>query len=302
MRKLVALLALTTAIFAGSTLYYARELSRERQGRLAVPATVAAPPVLAAATPADAVPPPVVAEAKPAAKAPKSAPRKPQLQDYDVEFLAAVADPAGRPRLIEQQVASLRRIGRGMDKALGLNAAEFDRLLELRAEQNIQLREAMLHCAQEAECDQSHLSDLRANQALELSTLLGTEGKQQFDDFLESANERSTVTQMRGRLPDADHLSDAQADLLVRTLSDERKRATSGMANISMSFEGVPIMASPNGSYDDYMEQARTYQARLRRSAAAVLTPGQLVVYDQLAAERLERVGYMVESAMKEDR
>jgi len=309
MRKIIAILALTTAIFAGSTLYYARELARERESKAAVPAaTGGSHPVLDSAIPVKVETAHVAAGApapepgKAAAVAPKSAQEKPKLAPADLQFLEWAADPAKRRRMLDEQKMNLRRMNQGMDRALGLNTGEYERLLELMAEQRIHGREIMLQCAQSPDCDQARVADLRSDQALELTTLLGPERKQRLDEFLETAGERMSVRQLRGRLADTDHLSDGQADVLVRALSDERNRVSSEMAGLpngpSMTFDGIPFVVSASSSFDDYMEQARAYQARMHRRAAEVLTPAQLAVFDQMAAERLNTVRYMVEATV----
>ena len=65
-----------------------------------------------------------------------------------------------------------------------------------------------------------------------------------------------------------------------------------------MTLDDVPFALAPAMSYDSLMEQARSYQARLRTRAAALLTPAQLAAYDQQVAERMVIVSTMLQSTV----
>ena len=60
----------------------------------------------------------------------------------------------------------------------------------------------------------------------------------------------------------------------------------------------MPFRYSPGTTYDELMEQAQAYQARLRKRAAEVLTPAQLAVYDQMVAEKMIIVRAMARSTI----
>ena len=294
MRKAVVLLAFTTATFATSTVY----LLVERAGRpvdaelsMASPTTASAP--AGAQTIATSKPSLASAAAAPAEDfAPTPRPADPlQLMGAENrQFLEHAADPVLRQQLLQETKVNVRQRYPALDRLLGLDANGHDHLLELLANQFIGMRKTSLQCKYESTCG-TRLPQLRETQQLELATLLGIDGKQRFDDYVQTRQERLSVNSLRGRLTDKNRLADAQAEVLVLALADERKRVADEFVQRgekeSMTFEGVPFRFSSGTTYDELMEQAQAYHARLRKQAARVLTAAQLAVYDQMIAEKL---------------
>jgi len=65
-----------------------------------------------------------------------------------------------------------------------------------------------------------------------------------------------------------------------------------------MTLDDVPFALGRSMSYDSLMEQARSYQARLRTRAAALLRPAKLAAYDQQVAERMVIVSAILQSTV----
>jgi hypothetical protein len=306
MRKLVVLLAFTTALFAASTLYLLVEPGRPVAAESpATSATAAFGPTpvtaerVATSKPSLAAPAPALAENF----APTPGPADPmqQMGAENRQFLERATDPGLRQQLLEETKVNVRQRYPALDRLLGLDASGHDRLLELLANQFIEMRKTSLQCKYESTCG-TRLPQLRELQQVELAMLLGIDGKQRFDAYVQTRQERLSVNSLRGRLTDKNRLADAQAEALVVALADERKRVADELVQRgeteTMAFEGVPFRYSPGTTYDELMEQAQAYQARLRKRAVQVLTPPQLAVYDQMIAEKLIIVRAMARSTI----
>ncbi len=295
MRKLIALLAFTTALFAASTLYLLAERGRPVAGEspaTSPTATFGPTPVaadsIATSKPSLALSAPAPTETF--APTPRPADPRQLMGAENRQFLERATDSVLRQQLLEETKINVRQRYPALDRLLGLDANGHDRLLELLANQFIEMRKTGLQCKYESDCG-TRLPALREAQQLELATLLGPEGKQRFDDYIQSRQERLGVNSLRGRLTDKNRLADAQAEALVLALADERKRVSDEFVQRgeteTMAFEGVPFSFSAGMTYETLMEQAQAYHARLRKRAAGVLTPGQLSVYDQMVAEKM---------------
>ena len=306
MRKLVVLLACTTATFAASTLYLLVERGRPVSSELPAPspAMASAPAPGAAesiATSKISLSAPAPAPAETFAPTPGPADPLQQMGAENRQFLERATDPMQRQQLLEETKVNVRQRYPALDRLLGLDANGHDRLLELLANQFIEMRKTSLQCKYESTCG-TRLPQLRETQQLELAALLGPDGQQRFDAYIQTRQERLSVNSLRGRLTDKNRLADAQAEVLVLALADERKRVAEELVQRgeteTMPFEGVPLRYSPGTTYDELMEQAQAYYARLRKRAGQVLTPAQLMVYDQMIAEKLIIVRAMARSTI----
>ncbi len=290
MRKLVVLLAFTTAIFAAATLYLLVE-----HGRPIVAESTATSPTAAPG------PTPVVEPAETFASTPKPTDPMQLMGAENRQFLEQAADPVLHQQLLEQTRVDVRQRYPALDRLPGLDASGHDRLLELLANQFIEMRKTSLQCKYESTCG-TRLPRLREAQQLELATALGPDGKPRFDAYVQSRQERLGVNSLRGRLTDENHLADTQAEALILALADERRRVADEFVQRgeteTWAFEDVPFRFSPATTYDELMEQARAYHGRLRKRAAQVLTAGQLAVYDQMVAEKMILVRAVVKSTI----
>ncbi len=154
MRKLVLLLALLCVVFAGTTIYFARELADERARRAALTETPVAPaPASAPAARIDEDPTvPAAASSPPAAasvvaKDSASEIRRPTDEELKVAqsqyagaFLEQLADPQARADLIAERRMQMRQTFPSLERVVGLSAEEYSRLLNLIAEEQVKVQ------------------------------------------------------------------------------------------------------------------------------------------------------------------
>jgi len=318
MRKLVTVLALTTAIFGASTLYLAWRLHGQDDPSMGEPAGAPSlagntrdrgiegtspdgvragatlPPPTATAAP---VSPGVVAAAPPRPATEPVGSRRETIAPFARQFLARVSDPAQRAMLVEETRTSLRRQYEGLRKQLKLDAATFDQLLTELAEQNLQPQESYFRCVVDPKCDLDAYQQ-RPNpvddRSAQLLALLGPEKLEQFTQYRDSLGERESVVQLRGRLNETTRLGDDQAELLVAALWDERSRYSDELrqrgASISgwgMGQLGMLMYPTDSGSIDQRLSDAAQFSQRLQGRAAALLSPEQLAVFVQMQKELL---------------
>ncbi len=314
MRKLVATLALTSVAFAASTIYFARALAIERD-RSAVASAAALPAKTVSAQPTAASLPaamPASVSAQPATEKPSgdrnvaasflSEPGVPQSlteadirkaqAEYSKTMLAQLADPDRREEMLAEHKMMMRYSYPRVDQVLGLSAEEHSRFLELFAQQQMDMQEASAHCMNDPACD---LRDLHVRQGdsrkREIDELLGAERSAKFEAYKNTIGEREVVNQLRNRLPDVQRLSDANTELLVAALAEERdliqrEARTTGTRGLGMGV-GMVFAPTEDGTFEERYEIAQQSSQRLRDRASQYLTAEQMRVFNEMQDETL---------------
>jgi hypothetical protein len=327
MRKLTLALAFSSVALAGTTVYFAQELSRERaKNSVLVSAQSTSPPPVAnpaAATVAGAARRPASIQA---VQEPEALPRTARISASDEDmraaeivfarnFLEQLADPQARADMIAERRMVMRQSYPMLDKALGLTAAEHSRLLELFALHQIEMQEKHFRCITDPACNPHEMSFDDREQQQQITALLGQERAQQFDGYRNSIGERESITQLRNRLTDSQRLSDQNTEGLIAALAEERANINreqaqrgSGVQVISV---GAGMLFSPmEGSLESQFAAAQQYSQRLRDRAAGYLNAEQLRVFNEIQDEQLvalrgmlrNKDGYSAVTATEADR
>jgi hypothetical protein len=321
MRKLSWTLGVIAALFAGTTVYFARALHLERASHAAVTAAPAEAAGAAAKTSArsaatseesatsrklatsrdsaasnTAVSPDFpYAATRTMGNGPQLTPeqQKQKAIEQARKFLAQLADPAGRARLLEQHKAMAQVGTEGLADYLHMNTDEFARFLELRARQDLERREIYTRCMLDPKCRSSGANeDFEAAQQRDVASAFGPETFERYRYFMQSSNERRAVAELRGRLPDNARLADAKAEELVRTWVEESERITADMKRVgygigtSNGMIYVVMDADPDGVR---AAAAAEYNRRFRERASSVLTSEQFAIYSQMQKEALDQ-------------
>lgn len=314
MRKLVIVLAFTSAAFAGSTVYFARQLSieRERLARLPAPAPAAAARLAVAPGKPEgsATSPPPAAEksasdpdirvgflTEPSVNAQPMSEfdiKKAQAE-YSKQFLARVDDPERREEMLAEYKLMMRYSLPRVDQVLGLSPEENSRLLELFAQQQIDAQEKTARCMADPACQ---LRDLHGQGGMdsrkrEIDELLGAERAAKLETYKNTLGEREAVNQLRNRLPEVHRLSDASTELLVTALAEERDRmhreaAQRGGSTNSFNIGAGMVLASTEGdTFEERYETAKQNSQRLRDRAAQFLNAEQMRAFNEMQDETL---------------
>jgi hypothetical protein len=321
MRKLSWTLGVIAALFAGTTVYFARALHLERASHAAVAAAPAEAAGAAAKTSARSTATSgelntsreIATSRDPAASSKEVSPdfsyavtrtmgNGPQLTpeqqkqiaiEQSRKFLAQLADPAGRARLLEQHKAMVQVGTEGLADYLRMDADEFARFLELRARQDLDRREQATRCMLDPKCRYRGASeDFEAAQQRDVASAFGPETFERYLFFTRSTNERRAVAELRGRLPDSARLSDAKAEELVRTWVEESERITADMKRVGYGIGTSDRMIyevmdpDPDGAR---AAAAAEYNRRFRERASSVLTSEQFAIYSQWQKDALDQ-------------
>jgi len=317
MRKSVAILSLTTGLFAASTAYLAWRLYGQDAVTSGGSSTVAHQDGMdpanisnvgrydpqqraqsaAASTdaPATTTTTPVpAAGAAPAPPAPVDHERE-MIKAFAIQWLAKYDDPAKRGELLEESRTRLRRQYAALRDKLKLDSETYEQLLTVLAEQEIVPQERYLRCVADPGCDTKEMQRRSYpvdDRSAEISALLG-ENMDEFTNYRDSMGDRETVAQLRGRLSEANALRDEQAEKLVAALRDENKRFMTDAAQRGQTVSGwgTPMgmlyFSGDSNSADQRLSDAAAYSRRLRERAATVLTTQQLAVFSQIQDELL---------------
>ncbi len=304
MSKLVHLLALLCVVFAGTTIYFARELADER----ARPAALTEAPVAPAPAPAarieeeptvPATTPSPPAAASVVAKDSASEIRRPTDEElkaaqsqYAGAFLEQLADPQARADLIAERRMQMRQTFPSLERVVGLSAEEYSRLLNLIAEEQVKVQAEHSRCVVDPACNSQQWNYSDTTHQQEVAALLGADRAQRFENYKNTLGERESISQMRGRLSDSQRLSDANAEGLIAALAEERAlmtRETSQRGGGYFGFGvGAGVLYAPSeGTPESQYEAARQYSQRLRDRAAGYLNTEQLRLFNEMQDEQL---------------
>jgi hypothetical protein len=304
MRKLVIALALTSAAFAGSTAYFAHQLSLERDRSAALtPAVVPAPhPGLAPAPDASRPPPmrpmPGGATSTEAVSVQSSDLSEAEIRkmqaEYSQRFLAELANPDRREELLAERKMMVRNSLPRVDRVIGLTPEEYARFIELSAKQQLDMQEAGARCMADRDCQMREFDQVNVSaESREINELLGPERAQKFEQYKNTMGERESVAQLRNRLPDDQRLSNETAESLIKSLADERQsiyqEAAQHGADVSgFGFgAGMIFTGGSGGDFETTFEAARQNSQRLRDRAAQVLNAEQMRAFNEMQDETL---------------
>jgi hypothetical protein len=307
MKGLTMALGAIALCFAGTTVYFARELHEERADHQATAAAAAAaadeqplaaaefPVVQASTSPAEEVSPTVPYAVKRSSG--NAQPSEEEMRQMAIEesrkFLEKLSTPAGRAKALEEMKLIVRARPPGLDKFLHMDADQYSRFIDLLAQQQLASRENATRCILNKNCKYTgETADGVAARDAEIAAQFGQETVERFHWFNRSSNERQAVAELRGRLPDSARLSDAKAEELVRALVEESELISRDMERVRWGIGTSNYLAyvvmddDPDGSR---AAAAEGYNRRLRDRAAGVLTGEQLAVYTQAQNEVIEQ-------------
>ena len=305
MRKLVLALGVSTAGFAASTLYFWRELQVEKS----TPQLVASAPAMINDRVRSDQPPPAPGNSA-AMNQPATAPvasTRPDaaLDETETEaeararslayMRAVLEDPLKRDEAMRASRDGYRSSFPRLAEHLGIAEDLYNRLMDQIAEHQMHWLERRYRCQLEPGCDEmTAMKGIGAERERELTDILGPEKYQQFNEYLDNQQERRAVMRLRGELPDALRMTDAQAEKLVAELGEERRRTLkeweqSGASPESVNSEyGQLYHSSMAQDSEQRVAEATGLLRRQHDRAAQVLTAGQLKLFDERQAAALE--------------
>lgn len=312
-RRWLILLAACAVTFAATTIYLWRELAQER----AQPARVTAIPppavriVSQPATVINTAPGPGKQLVMPAPGAtPPDAnvdPTEYQRQQSR-QLLEQLADPASRAQLLEESRASARNAYPWIAERLKLSPEEYGKLIETLARSNLEAREAYAKCTADPACDLNSIGQQGYQvQTQPVAELLGPERMRQFETYQQTMNERETVLNLRGRLPDQAYLSTEASETLVNALAEESLQVqldaqVAGQGLVGFGMNGGWIYYQDRGTSEQRFKSAESYVNRMIARAAQVLSAEQLRYFTQMQQDLLANLRGQLEKIDDEKR
>lgn len=224
------------------------------------------------------------------------------------EMAARYKDPAQRARLLEEQRRYIVDAHYGVPEALELDAATYNKLVDLQAQEQIEQSEYFYRQfgPYESRPDPGKRPSEeveRANRYIDAQReLLGQEKLERLQQLRRSVGHRAEVRQFDERLGAADKLTTTQRERLIELLHDH---LTSSIQREHLSGFGRSFFNPRTGELPSSEELQRQSQLstiaanekiwreapqsnrELRERAAEFLAPAQLAVLEQIHAERL---------------
>jgi hypothetical protein len=211
-------------------------------------------------------------------------------------------EPAGRDLLRAQEYAEIQGTNPHLARDLQLTAEEEGTLLDLLVKQAMEKGE--LFALMRSGYVGKEFSQLRANHDQEIAALLGDERAQRYREYEASRPFRVQVRTLRGRLDEANALSDAQEARLVSSLQGAQESFKKELQERYAGYDvGQTMSTAYGGSFmtseslgtpaqEQILEQMVAFNRQLIDSAKDVLTRRQLEVFShiheaQLAEQRV---------------
>ena len=298
----IATLAASTVVLAGCTVYFARELVRERERNSA--AFVDSGPDAAALSPPD----PESAAGTPAAAA--SVPGDDAHADTDAEtasvgdrrnarnrkeaeeFLRRYDNPETRAKLLEDQVELHRNIYSALRSELDIDAGRFDRLIKLFAERQLDRRVRMARCLTDSFCVSPDLGD-PAERRQAVVDLIGEENAVKLEKYGRDQSRSGEFAKLQARLgprlalspPQLNELSSALHDEMIRTRREIESHGHE--TSLFATSYGIIVYARDAKTLDERMASAAASIERMRDRAGTLLNGEQLTVFNQMQNDAL---------------
>jgi len=319
MNKPAWFFAATTALFALSTLYFARQITERdptaQRAHESITARIAAAQSAtpsaspAVSTPAPATPrradapsdaaPTGTHGATPRGGAPDR--RRETLAPFARDYLRQYDDLAQRDLLLATARKGLEAQYAGLRERLKLDQSTFGQLVSLLAEESIEQQASYFRCLVDAGCNLAS-PPMPRERSDEYLALLGADRIAEFNGYREAMPEWQSVVQLRGRLSEAQSLRDGDAERLRVALIDARKRYGAEVQQQGDKLEAWGMGSgmlwySGEGSADQKLASATQYSQRLRQQAAAILSADQLRQFALLQDELLASfAAYLLQS------
>jgi hypothetical protein len=308
MRAWLIGLAITSATFAGTTVYFARELSLERERTASAPVSVASSlsGIVDPIQPGPGTAPPSPEQTEPVMAGSGSVPPvtrahpmseadiKKMQADYSRRFLAQIADPQQREDMVSERRVQMRNSFPRIAQVLGLTPEQHARFIELQARQQIDMQEAHARCMADPACQPQDMrwspNDFHGD---EIASLLGPDGMQKFETYKNTMGEREAVSQLKSRLPDSQRLGDDRSEQLITALAQEREALNREAYGNGLGMTGFGIGAgmvfapADDRPFEERFEAARQYSQRLRDRAAQYLNAEQQRVFNEMQEDTL---------------
>jgi hypothetical protein len=211
------------------------------------------------------------------------------------EYLARLDDPAQRQATRERALDEARRSTAGLDAKLGLTAEQYERLIELLADQDLEKRVSAARCIVNPACvEPAPDSALFSSRDQAIRDIVGDEGLRELRAFRSAEPERRVVGALQSRLENRAVLTPMQSDDLARALSDESRRQLREMYQRQQRGKafGPPdgptlVYADDSPTADLALQSGEASVQAIRDSAATMLTGEQLITFNRMYDELL---------------
>jgi hypothetical protein len=300
----IVTLAACTVVLAGSTVYFAYTLDRERERNSVALAEAAPVAALGAesATPAraGASGTPATAPAAAPAGEPEGDPASGSIEDQRrrrnreqaQEFLRRYDNPEARAKMLAEQIENQRSLYPGLRSELDIDAERFDRLIKLFAERQIDRRERIARCLVDILCLRPDLGDGTSRRQA-IVDVIGEEKTAKLEQYSRDRSRSSMHATFQARLGPRLALSPQQLDELTSALFSEANRARKELESHGhetksfMTGYGLVVYARDTKTVDERMASAAASIDRMRDRAGTLLNGEQLTIFNQTQDDAL---------------
>jgi hypothetical protein len=219
-----------------------------------------------------------------------------------LEFLARYDDPVSRGELRREAQARARRRNEELARQLPLDAEHFQRLVDMVADQDLELRVAWERCYADPACEEPPgIADYWPRHQQQLAGLLGEQGLRRMHQLTSLQLDRRFVEALAARTANYSSLTAAQASAVMAAVAQVRSAVQAEFIANGVDFmpygecDALILVYANTPTIEGRVASARDYVHRLRDQIVTVLDDEQLGVFDRMQEELLSNLRSLLE-------
>jgi hypothetical protein len=204
---------------------------------------------------------------------------------------AMLKTPEGRKMISSRSAARVKTQYTDLANRLKLAPQDTDVLLGLLADRQTALMSARFNSAGNAADLASQTASIQSEFDEKLRATLGDEGFDQYNQYEQTVEARTAVSQLEGQFSSAGlPLEPTQKENLIQVLSEETKKSPANPFDPNKNDPTTVLNAlKDDAALENWSRQQRELQNRVVQSASKTLTPDQVTTLQQSLQQKTER-------------
>lgn len=212
------------------------------------------------------------------------------------EYLRRLEDQAGRAGARTMALEAARRYSAGLERRANLTSDQYERLVQLLADQEMDKRLKQAKCMVNPACvdrtpDQASAwaAQYASRRDQAIRDIIGDEGLRELRNGRVTEIERRIVAGLQSRLPSTAGLTTEQAEGLTRALVEENHLQQRQLAERDQHWSYYSLRDGPTLHYDNdaptaelALQSGEASAQAMRERGATVLTGDQLMAYNRM--------------------
>jgi hypothetical protein len=206
-------------------------------------------------------------------------------------MVAMLKSPEGRQMISNRTAARVKTQYTDLAKRLKLPPQDTDVLLGLLADRQTAIISARFNSNGNAADLASQTASIQSEFDEKLKATLGDEGYEQYNQYEQTVEARTAVSQLEGQFSSAGlPLEPVQKENLIQLLSEETKKSPANPFDPTKNDPTTVLNAlKDDAAIENWAQQQQEFQNRVIQSASKTLTPDQVTTLQQSLQQKTER-------------